>query len=89
MYAINSKIFYLTTYFIFGGSSLICINTVSLGTHEFFGVSLRLQSSCVWVNTVYRTQLRHCLLGIRRQNVSLVMSYYLELSVTPFVILVY
>ena len=62
---------------------MICINIVSLGTHEFFGVSLRLQSSCVWLNTVYRTQLRHCLLGIKRQYVSLVMSYYIELGVAP------
>ena len=41
MYGINSKIFFLSGRFIFGGSSYIWINTFSRDRHDFLEHRLR------------------------------------------------
>jgi hypothetical protein len=48
-----------------------------------------LESSCIWVNTVYRIESAETLVVCNKQaaqHVSLVMSCYLEVSVAPFTI---
>jgi hypothetical protein len=57
------KYFFLTTYYILGGSSYIWINTFSLGRHDFLDVCLRLDSCCILVNMVYRIQSAKTLLA--------------------------
>lgn len=57
VYEINSKIFLLRRYFIFGGLPQIWINTFSLSRHVLFiggGGHLRLETSCIQINMVFK-----------------------------------
>jgi len=52
VYEINNKTCIPRRYFVFGGSSLIWINTLSLDRCVLFGGRLRLEASCIRVSTV-------------------------------------
>ena len=55
MYEIYSKIFILSRHFSFGGLSWIWIKTFSVaGKLVLSGGRMRLESSCIGVNTVIR-----------------------------------